>query len=154
MRKIIYKFKYSDRRDYADFFAKAIYTNNEKEIKSWNAQVLVPVPVHYKRKLKRGYNQAEILSDRLSDYLKIPIDKHILIRNINTKPQKELSIKERRQNLENAFKITENVVKYKKVILVDDIYTTGSTIDTCAKALLAGGAENIFFISLCIGAGI
>lgn len=154
IRKAIYKFKYSNRRDYADFFAKAIYVYYEKEIKSWDAQVIIPVPVHYKRKIKRGYNQAEILSKRLSYHLKLPVDRNILIRNINTKPQKELTIKERRQNLENAFKIRENIVKYKKVILVDDIYTTGSTIDACAKVLLAGGTENIYFVSLCIGAGI
>lgn len=79
------------------------------------------------------------------------MDSGYLLREKNTLPQKELNEKERRNNLKNAFKISENVIKYKKVLLVDDIYTTGSTIDACALVLKQAGAEKVYFISLCIG---
>ena len=61
---------------------------------------------------------------------------------------------QRKKNLEKAFKISSNVVEYKKIVLVDDIYTTGSTIDECAKVLMEAGVKEVFFISLSIGAGI
>lgn len=114
----------------------------------------MPIPIHYKRRVKRGYNQAEILASRLGEYINIPINSKCLVRQSNTKPQKDLSVSERKQNLENAFKIVDNVVKYRKVILIDDIYTTGSTIDECAKVLLSAGVDKVYYISLSIGTGI
>ena len=154
IRKAIYKFKYHNRRDYGKFFADAIYKNNGREIEGWKADVMIPVPIHYKRRVKRGYNQAEILARELGEYINIPINSKCIVRQNNTKPQKELSVLERKQNLENAFKIVDNVVKYKKVILIDDIYTTGSTIDGCAKVLLSAGVDKVYYISLSIGTGI
>ena len=90
----------------------------------------------------------------LGKELNIPVDTDALIRSRDTVPQKELNINERRNNLKNAFKIKENVIEYKKILLVDDIYTTGSTIDACAEALRQAGAKEVYFISLSIGAGI
>lgn len=154
IRKAIYRFKYHNKRDYGKFFANAIYINNGQEIKGWKADVIMPIPIHYKRRVKRGYNQAEILAGRLGEYINIPINSKCLVRQSNTKPQKDLSVSERKQNLENAFKIVDNVVKYRKVILIDDIYTTGSTIDECAKVLLSAGVDKVYYISLSIGTGI
>ena len=74
-------------------------------------------------------------------------------RIINTVPQKELTLKERQNNLKKAFKIVGNDVKLKKVLLVDDIYTTGSTIDAAAQALLDAGSREVCFITRCIGSG-
>lgn len=154
IRKAIYRFKYHNRRDYGKFFASAIYKNNGKEVENWKCDVIMPVPIHYKRRVKRGYNQAEILAKELGKYINIPVDSKCIIRQTDTKPQKELSVSQRKQNLENAFKIVDNVVKYKKVILVDDIYTTGSTIDECTRVLLSAGVEKVYYISLSIGTGI
>lgn len=81
----------------------------------------------------------------------IPADLHSLARIRDTIPQKELNHQERRKNLNNAFKMDQNAVKYKKVLLVDDIYTTGSTIDACAVALKEAGVQQVYFISLSIG---
>ena len=154
VKKSIYKFKYHNRRGYSEFYGKAIAAKYQKQIQAWKADVLIPVPIHYKRYVKRGYNQSKLLAKQLSKQLNIPMDSSILQRSINTKPQKELNVKDRLKNLESAFKITENVVKYKQVIIVDDIYTTGSTIDACAKILMDAGVKKIFYISLSIGAGI
>ncbi|MBQ1194321.1 MAG: ComF family protein [Lachnospiraceae bacterium] len=154
VKKSIYRFKYHNRRDYAVAYGNMIGNHFKREIDRWGAEALIPVPIHRKKLHSRGYNQAKLLSDELSKILNIPVDNQLLIRCNDTKPQKELSVCERRRNLENAFKITENVVKYRKIILVDDIYTTGSTIDACARVLLECGVKEIYYISLSIGAGV
>lgn len=68
-------------------------------------------------------------------------------------PQKELNEKQRKANLKGAFQLKSNIVKYKRVLLVDDIYTTGSTIDAVADCFLEIGIEEIYFLSVCIGEG-
>ncbi len=70
-----------------------------------------------------------------------------------TSPQKELNDQERRSNLKNAFQVVNNHVKFKRVLLIDDIYTTGSTIDAAAAVLLEHGAEKVYFLSISIGRG-
>lgn len=150
----IYRFKYHNRRTYAEFYGKAIADKYGKNIRYWGAEVIIPVPVHKKKLIKRGYNQAGLIAVELGKQLHIKVDEDYLIRVVNTRPQKEMDKSARKKNVEKAFKINNNIVKYKKIILVDDIYTTGSTIDACAKALLDAGAETVNFISLSIGEGI
>lgn len=152
--KSIYRFKYYNRRTYAQYYGLAIAERYGSEIADWGADVIVPVPIHEKKRIKRGYNQAELIAAILGSRLGIKTDNSYLVRIANTKPQKEMEKAERKKNLEKAFKIVENVVEYKKIILVDDIYTTGSTIDECARTLIAGGTQEVYFVSLSIGAGI
>lgn len=151
LRESIYRFKYYNQRTYAGFYGKAMACYG-RQIRELGIQVLIPVPISRQRKTARGYNQAELMAWALGRELNLPVDSYSLIRKKNTLPQKELNEEERRNNLKNAFKIEENVIKYKKVLLVDDIYTTGSTIDACATVLKQAGAEKVYFISLCIGA--
>jgi Predicted amidophosphoribosyltransferases len=150
LRESIYRFKYYNQRTYAKFYGRAMACY-KRQIKDLGIQILIPVPISRKRKITRGYNQAELMAQALGRELNLPVDSGYLLREKNTLPQKELNEKERRNNLKNAFKISENVIKYKKVLLVDDIYTTGSTIDACALVLKQAGAEKVYFISLCIG---
>lgn len=154
VKKSIYRFKYHNRREYAYCYGKIIADEFYEEISMMNPDVIIPVPIHRKRYMRRGYNQAELLARELSISTGIPMDNKILIRVANTRAQKELSVKERHKNLEKAFKITEDVVKYNKIVIVDDIYTTGSTINACSKVLLENGAKKIYFISLSIGMGV
>lgn len=152
--KSIYRFKYHNRRTYAEFYGEAIAKMYGALIRSWHADVIIPVPIHEKKLIKRGYNQAGLIAKKLGENLGMNVDESVLLRTVNTRPQKEMTKAERRKNLEKAFKISRNVVKYKKVILVDDIYTTGSTIDECTRALLGAGIQAVYFVSLSIGAGI
>ena len=122
-------------------------------IRGWNAEVIIPVPLHVKRLRTRGYNQAEVFARALSEEFGIPVDAHTLVRVRNTRPQKELSDVERKNNIENAFQTRINSIKYKKVILVDDIYTTGTTINECADVLKRTGVEDVYFVTACIGNG-
>lgn len=153
MKSSMYAFKYNNRREYGKYYAEVIEDRFYNTVKSWNCEVLIPVPLHKSKYLRRGYNQAEVLAAALSRCFNLPVDSNILIRTRNTRPQKELSDSERRNNIENAFQTRTNSLKYKKIILVDDIYTTGTTINECAGALKHSGAEEVYFITACIGNG-
>lgn len=153
MKRSMYAFKYNNRREYAGFYSKVICEKYNKVIRNWNADVLIPVPLHRARHIKRGYNQAEIVADAIGKKLGIRVDTKTLIRCKNTKPQKALTDTERNNNIENAFQISSNGIKYKKVILVDDIYTTGTTINECTRVLKRNGIEKVYFVSVCIGNG-
>ena len=145
------RFKYKNCRQYASFYADEILRSKGRQILAVSPDVFVPVPVHRKRKRKRGYNQAELLARALGKRLHIPVDTEILCRNINTMPQKELGQKLRTINLSKAFQPGKKIVEYNKVMLVDDIYTTGATIDTCAAVLKRCGCKEIYYTSVCIG---
>lgn len=153
MQKSIAYFKFQNRREYAKAYAKEVERYLGKKLLFWEADCLVPVPIHRKKLVERGFNQAAVLAEAISRRIGIPVDTELLERVRKTLPQKELNDEERRKNLINAFQIGKKGVKYKRVILVDDIYTTGSTIDACTKILKASGIPEIYFFSLCIGRG-
>lgn len=150
----IYRFKYQNRREYAAFFGEEMAKMLHTEIREWNVEALIPVPLHKKRRNKRGFNQSELLARELGKRLSIPVCSKLVIRCRNTTPQKCLNAIERQNNLKKAFKIIGNDVKLKKVIIVDDIYTTGETIDQISEALIDAGVKEVYFLTLAIGAGL
>ncbi|MDE6620412.1 MAG: ComF family protein [Lachnospiraceae bacterium] len=154
MKKSIYRFKYKRRCEYAAFYAKDIYERLSNEIDLMGADSIIPIPVHASRKKSRGYNQAELVAAELSRLTGIAMHEKLVKRIRKTVPQKELTTQERQNNLKKAFNISTNVVKLNKVILVDDIYTTGSTVDAVAMELKRHGVKSVYFIALCIGEGI
>ncbi len=153
MKNSMYAFKYNNRREYADFYADSICDFYGNTIRGWKADVIMPVPLHKSRLRTRGYNQAALLGRCLARKLDIPYDEKTLFRTRKTTPLKELSDKERVTGLKSAFQVSGNSVEYKKIILADDIYTTGATIDECARTLLSAGASEIYFAVVCIGRG-
>ena len=153
LKRSIVNFKYHNKSSYADCFAREIIKTHGKDILNAAPEALIPVPIHKAKLEKRGYNQAKVLADSLSVYLNIPVDDEILKRTINTTPQKLLNDTERQKNLEKAFISDKKQVQYKKVMLVDDIYTTGSTIESCTKALKKAGVREVFYTGICIGKG-
>lgn len=150
----IYRFKYKGRREYAQFYGEEICRHLGPDLKRLKPDVLIPVPIHRKRKQERGYNQAAVLAHAVSQGLSIPVEEKLMIRQRKTTPQKELSGPERQNNLKKAFKILQNDVKLNTIIIVDDIYTTGSTIDAMAEELRESGVSRIYFIALAIGQGV
>lgn len=153
MKESIYRFKYSNRREYAEFYARETAKIYSGWVKSKGIEVIIPIPIHYKKKQQRGYNQAELYAKELGKILRIPVVDSVLERVINTTPQKELDDKQRRKNLKKAFKIKADSVQWKKVLVVDDVYTTGSTIDAAAVLLHNAGVERVYFLSITIGKG-
>lgn len=154
MKKSIYRFKYKKRCEYAAFYAKDICEKLSGELGMMGADSIVPVPVHASRLRSRGYNQAELIAAELSRLTGIAMHEKLVRRIRKTVPQKELTVQERQNNLKKAFHISTNVVKLNKTILVDDIYTTGSTLDAVAMELKRHGVRSVYFIALCIGEGM
>lgn len=146
-------FKYHNQRDHAQFYANEIIKRHGKKLLGLGIDALVPIPIHKRKLQKRGYNQAEILADALAERLAIPVDTGLLQRVVNTEPQKSLDPEHREQNLKMAFQCSKKRVNYKKVMLVDDIYTTGATVEACTKILHAAGIPDIYYTSVAIGAG-
>lgn len=116
-------------------------------------EAVIPVPIHKNRRKKRGYNQAELFARELGKLLELPVDGEILVRTKDTTPQKKLDDRERKNNLKKALKIGKDSVQWKKVLVVDDIYTTGSTVDAAALVLKEAGVEEIYVLSIAIGKG-
>lgn len=146
-------FKYKNQRDFSEFYVQEIIKRQGDSIRRLNPDVLVPVPIHRKRRRRRGFNQAELLARGLGRELNIVVDTGIIKRISNTAPQKTLDNINRKNNLKNAFIFCGKSVKYNTVMLVDDIYTTGATVDACASVLLDAGVGEVYYTSICIGKG-
>lgn len=154
MAESIYRFKYKGRREYAEFYGKAMAERLGREIGGWKPQAFIPVPIHASRMRSRGYNQAEAIAEALGNKLGIPVRTDIIKRYRKTAPQKNLNHGERQNNLKKAFKILRNDVKLDTIVIIDDIYTTGSTVDAVAKELRKTGITNIYYVALAVGKGI
>lgn len=150
VRDGILRLKYGGRAEYASFFAEALCAAGLSLFREWDIQVIVPVPVHRMRLAKRGYNQAEEIAGCLSRLTGIPMDTGLLKRKRNTRAQKKLGRRARAANLRNAFTAGKPFRKYRNVLIVDDIYTTGSTVDAAAEVLIKNGCGHIYFTAVCI----
>ena len=158
-RDMLSDIKYRGKKGGLELFALLIFERLGNELRGLGAEALIPVPVHKERLRKRGYNQAALLAERLSDHLGIACREDILKRRINTRAQKELSYEDRILNLQDAFftDITDpsasgNTSRLPEaVILVDDIYTTGGTMEVCTEVLLRAGAKRVYGLCICAG---
>lgn len=155
MKKSIADFKYRGRTEYADFYIQHMLHCYGRQLLRYGVTALVPVPISTKRKRYRGFNQAELLAEGLAEELGIVMTK--LIKRVhNTKPQSSLSPRERKRNLADSMAWDEQEAGSignppTAVALVDDIYTTGATLEACAKVLRAHGIEQVYGICVCIG---
>ncbi len=108
------------------------------------SDMLVPVPLHTEREARRGYNQSALLAIALGKQINIPVDVNALTRMRNTRSQTHLGFEERQTNVRGAFTVTGGVnITNKRVTLIDDVATTGATLNACAEALLARGAGQV-----------
>lgn len=106
-------------------------------------ELILPVPLHPQRRKKRGFNQSELLATYLSQGLNFEVNSSCLIRVKNTIPQVGLSPEKRRENVKDAFKSDPEFVFGKKILLIDDVFTTGATMLAAADALIAAGAASV-----------
>lgn len=147
----MYRFKYGNKREYARYFARQAIEKYGEWLHTLEVDVIVPVPMYLPKQRRRGYNQAECFATELSKWTGIPMHKNYIRRVKDTTPQKNLKDIERKNNLENAFQKTENIVQYNHILIVDDIYTTGYTAEAVAKELRKQGSHHIYLLSICIG---
>lgn len=151
VRKSVYRFKYGGRKEYAKAYALLAEDYLGDFIREIQPDALIPVPLHRERYRKRGYNQAELLARGIGERMGVPVLTNVVKRTKNTKPQKELDVAGRQNNLKKAFKINGNDVKLYTTIIIDDIYTTGSTVDAISEQLKEAGTGRVFF--LCLAGG-
>lgn len=150
----VYRFKYNNRRYCGDIFAEEIVRCFAGKIQRWEIDEIIPVPLHPSRQRKRGFNQAEILAAGISRRTGIPVKTDVLFRIRKTDPQKQLGMRDRKRNIRGAFGVSKKWRPCRNILLIDDIYTTGSTLESAAYLLKKAGAENVFFLTISIGQGI
>lgn len=140
IKKLVLSFKFKKRAELSLFFADRFV----QKISSKNKlpDILIPVPLHKKRQAQRGYNQSLELSKLLSKKLNVPFNSELCKRVVNTDPQSELPMKSRKKNVKNAFILNgENIPKH--IAIIDDVITTGSTINEIARLFKKAGCEQI-----------
>ena len=144
-------YKKNGWKSHGDFFAEEMADRLAGYIKRQKPEVLVPVPITKGRYNERGFNQSEYLADKLGEKLGIPVDSAILIRTGKAVQQKSLSGKERKENRFYGIECACVQVPYRSICLVDDVYTTGGTLNACTEALLGAGAVEVGFMTIFAG---
>ncbi|SKC55931.1 ComF family protein [Maledivibacter halophilus] len=150
-KKIIYDLKYNKKRYIAYHIAEIIYDRLVDE-KINSIDMIIPVPLHPAKERARSFNQVNIIGRHLSRMANIDLDNKTLIRSKHTITQNKLTKEERRKNLEDAFKVAKrNGIINKNILIIDDIYTTGATINQCSRVLIENGAQNIYAATFATG---
>ena len=149
IREKIIDYKFNEKPYYYKTFSKIFITNKKMcdILKSYD--IIIPVPIHNKRRKQRGYNQTELISKEISKEFANLNYKNILIKNKNAKPQSTLNKEQRIENAKNVYRIKEKInIEHKKILIFDDIYTTGSTANECARILRKQNPNKIGILTI------
>lgn len=149
LQEAIHRWKYEGKTYLTPFFAEWMEEGLNRHWGPHSLDLLIPAPLHPQRLRERGFNQALLLVKELSHRAGIPYRKTILQKKKPTIPQVNLSGTEREKGLRGAFQVIgKEELLGKSVLLVDDVYTTGATVNECSKVLLRGGAERVNVLTL------
>jgi ComF family protein len=157
LKELIHQFKYKEKKYLANPLGKLLVDFVGKYLREERFDYIVPIPLNKTRQKKRGYNQAELLARVLGEAVDKPILTHLVKRRKKTKPQFGLNRDERFENLSGAFEISESgkedvaAIAGKTILLLDDLATTGATLDECAKALKKAGVNEVYGLVLAHG---
>lgn len=154
MKRVMADFKYHGHYRMSAFLADELVRFRGVQICQWQPDYVIPVPLHRRRKWFRGFNQAVCVAEEIGKRLHIPVISVALERWYYTRPQKNLENQDRRENVKDAFRVSERWREKlcgKCILLVDDIYTTGATLESCASVLCEAGVKKVYFVCLCIG---
>lgn len=152
VKEALVRYKFADRAAYHRLMAELMFARIANVQAYRQAQIIAPVPLHASRELERGYNQACLLSQKLGKKTGISHNPHLLLRTRNTQRQSSLSRRERGNNVREAFSVTrQEDVQGKTIILVDDVFTTGSTLNECSRVLKTAGAEKVLVLVFATG---
>lgn len=145
-REMVHRLKYNGERRLSSEMAKLmVELLNDFP---WQIDLVVPVPLHRKRLRERGFNQAELIAELLSEQIGVPMDSAVLIRTKETKPQFDLQPKERLGNVRGAFELAEaSAVADKIILIVDDVMTIGATLNECARTLRKGKPKAVYAVA-------
>lgn len=150
-KKIIYDLKYHKKRYISYHISEIMYDRLKIEgVDSFD--MIIPVPLHAAKERERGFNQTYLIGKYLSKMTEKEVNNKTLVRVKNTITQNKLSREERRKNLKNAFEvINKENIDEKSILLIDDIFTTGSTVNECSRILLENGATDVYVATLATG---
>jgi len=154
-RELLLSFKYGGKAFIGEKIACAMADKLATE--DCEVDLIAPVPMYRSKERKRGYNQADIIAKHLAKKMSLPYFGKLLLRVENTTAMSGMSAFERRMNMENAFSMVDSSVKHaigKRVLLVDDIYTTGSTVSACSQVLMSRGVREVRVITFASGANL
>jgi len=152
-RRAIDRLKFYNRREYVPFFGACMEIIAADTFPRWKPDCLVPVPMHRRKKAERGYDQAALLARELGRRTGVAVREDLLIRTRYTRASKKLGRSSRRKNLRGVFAVSDRTAIPHTVVLIDDIYTSGATMDEAASALKRAGIRQVFFLTACIGHG-
>lgn len=156
-KRLIFSLKYNGKTYIAPVLAQIMYDAmlselaDKRSCRLLKADLIVPVPISRERLKERGFNQMERVGQHLARLSGIPMEDRILKRIRETKAQRALSPMERKNNMKNAFSIDSTkaiCLQGKKILLIDDIYTTGATASECCRVMAEAGAEEIYFLAV------
>lgn len=153
LRHSVYRMKSSNRREYVPFFAESMSRVLVQYLPRWRPEAILPVPMYPRKRRSRGYNQSELLAEEIGRLTGIPVENTLLYCTRMVRPQKTLNRQERMKNLRGCFAVRGGFSPFRCVLLVDDVYTTGSTMDELGRVLRKSGVQFIFFVVLCTGKG-
>ena len=149
IREAVHQLKYNNLRAIAPLLAG--YLHDFLSENPMPGDVIVPVPVHKKRERERGYNQSALIARELSRITNLPLIENSLIREINTPPQvRTVSAFERHQNITNAFACVDKQLENRHVMLIDDVSTSGATLNACARTLKAAGVTSVWGLTIAL----
>ena len=150
----LYGLKFFNQRINGRLLGEELAFHFSREIERWGIQEIVPIPMHPSKQRRRGFNQSEVIAKGLGKALNIPVNNQLVYRIRKTKALKDLEREQRVRNLDGAFGIPKSRKVPKVVLLVDDIYTTGVTMNKVAKVLKKAGSEKVYFLTISIGQGL
>lgn len=149
VRELIHRFKFGGKPHLARPLGLLAAHSLAGFIPAVTAECILPVPLHGKRLRQRGFNQSQLLGHALAQQWRIPLSVHNLRRIRWTEPQIGLSAPDRERNVRGAFSVTRpGKIAGKRVLLVDDVYTTGSTVSECSRVLKRAGAQDVWVITV------
>ncbi|KKO17921.1 MAG: hypothetical protein B6D35_03430 [Candidatus Brocadia sp. UTAMX2] len=149
IKTLIHKFKYSGQKFLFHTLNDIMLSQNAVKEIIPNIDVIVPVPLHWMKKMRRGFNQSELLAQGIQRYFSKPVSTNNLCRIRNTASQTQLSKRQRQVNIWNAFRVNDpESFREKRILLVDDVLTTGVTAAECAKKLKQSGARSVHLLIL------
>ena len=153
MRRSVDRMKFHNHREYIPFYARSMTAASASVLPVWRPECILPVPMHPKKRAERGFDQSLLLASALGSLTGIRVEERALVRTRYTKASKKLGRESRKKNMRGVFALDPAVRLPARVLLVDDIYTTGTTMDTASHTLRMSGVREIYFLTLCIGRG-
>ncbi len=151
VKKMLHKLKYKGRKDIGFELGlmagkKAKYSNYFNDI-----DLIVPIPIHKSKLIKRGYNQSTFIANGIAEFIKAPVREDVIIKYTHTKSQTKMNRIERVKNVRSSFKLADkNGIQGRHILIVDDVLTTGATIEACGNHLLESNGVRLSILCMCL----